>query len=251
MPNLFAALGLIALCFAISPTSSQAENLPAATQAEMEDIIQNYWMNNPEALAEALSNMQQHFARSAETRVQQTIVQNQDILFHKATDFSMGPPDAPITIVEFFDYNCGYCKRVFPTLMGLLNASDDIRLVFKELPILGDTSTLAARTALALEDQLTFLTYHAKLMNNKSGLSTALISKTLADMKLDENNIANRREDRAITDAINENLALSDALQIEGTPAFIIGDQLYSGALDKQEFEAVLNALREKMAQNN
>jgi protein-disulfide isomerase len=246
MPHFLAALGLIAMSFALTP--SHAQDSYSATQADIEQIIQNYWMENPEALADALSNMQQHFARSAESRVQQTIVQNQDFLFRKATDFSMGPPDAPITIVEFFDYNCGYCKRVFPTLMGVVNASDDVRLVFKELPILGDNSTLAARTALALEDQLTFLTFHAKLMNQKSRLSAALISQTLADMKLDENDIAKRRQGAAIGETIEQNLALSDALQIEGTPAFIIGDQLYAGALDKQEFEDILNALRQKMA---
>jgi len=249
MRSVFVSLLLLTAALVSGP--AKAETAQAHSKAEIEQIINDYLMDNPEALATALTNMQEYFRLAESDRLRQTIVKNGPALFANPADFSIGPPDAPITIVEFFDYNCGYCKRVFPTLMEVVNENDDVRVVFKELPILSETSILAAKTALALEDQLTFRTFHAKLMNNKSRLSEAYISATLKDMNIDMATLEARRDTPRIQAILDDNSRLARALNVEGTPAFIIGDQVMPGALEKDEFNAALAALREKSAAKN
>ena len=236
---------------AVFTSSAIAEAGHAHSKAEIEKIINDYLMDNPEALAKALNNMQDYFRLAESERLRQTIAKNGATLFANPSDFSIGPPNAPITIVEFFDYNCGYCKRVFPTLMDVVNENDDVRVVFKELPILSEASTLAAKTALAMEDQLSFLTFHTQLMTNKSRLSEAYIAATLADMKVDVATLGPRREAARIQTILDDNARLARVLNLEGTPAFIIGDQVLPGALEKSEFDAALAALRETLAAKN
>jgi protein-disulfide isomerase len=250
MKKLLLALTLIAAT-AFSPALAQDNATgdgQARSKAEIETIINDYLMENPEALANALTNMQNYFRQAEKDMVQRAITVQSDALFANPADFTMGPKDAPITIVEFFDYNCGYCKRVFPTLMEVLNENDDVRVVFKELPILSEASRTAAQTALALDDQLSFLTFHAKLMNNKSRLSEAFIGQTLSDMGVDKAAVEARRQSPAINQHLDANAALANDLQIEGTPAFVIGNQVLPGALDKQEFEDVLAQMRAELA---
>jgi len=242
MTRFLTALFCFAFGLNIFIASAQAAEFSAAEKKTIEAVVQDYLMQNPEALADALQNMQAHYERAEETRVQRTIAQNADVLFRNKADFSMGPVDAPVTIVEFFDYNCGYCKRVFPVLMEVVNQRDDVRLVFKEFPILSDSSEVAARTALTLDNQLTFLNFHERLMNNKAGINDGFISQTLADMKLEERAIATQRSSQKITDILDENRQLAQALDVAGTPAFVIGNQVYPGALEKHEFEAAIEA---------
>ena len=245
---LFAALVFTASVFA-APAKAQT---PAPhSKAEIEKIINDYLMENPEALATALNNMQEYYRLAESDRLRQTIAKNRENLVANPADFSIGPPDAPITIVEFFDYNCGYCKRVFPTLMEVVNENSDVRVVFKELPILSAASTWAAKTALAFDDQLAFLTFHTKLMTHKSRLNEAYIATTLADMKVDRAALGQRREAPRIQAILDENARLARLLNLEGTPAFIIGDQVLPGALDKSEFDTALAAMRDALAEKN
>jgi len=242
MTRFLTALFCLAFGLNLALTSAQAETFNAAEKKSIEAVVQDYLMQNPEALASALQNMQVYYEQADETRIQRTIAQNAELLFRNKADFSMGPVDAPVTIVEFFDYNCGYCKRVFPVLMEVVNQRDDVRVVFKEFPILSDSSEVAARTALTLDNQLNFLTFHARLMNNKAGLNDGFISQTLADLELDERTIVAQRSSQRITDILDENRQLAQALDVAGTPAFVIGNQVYPGALEKHEFEAAIEA---------
>ena len=135
-------------------------------------------MRNPEKLEQALNNMQRYLTQRAQ-REQEEALRNANNLFHNDSDYSMGPSNASVTIVEFFDYNCGYCKRSFAPLMKVLEENNDVRLVFKEYPILGEASYLAWSAALAINDKLKYLTYHSKLMTHQGRISESVIEKTL------------------------------------------------------------------------
>ena len=237
---LAACLGFYGL---LSPTLAD-DGLTTTQKQQVEKLIADYLLNNPEALGDALDNMQSHYQQLEADRKKQALRNNAQDLYFADGDFSMGPPDAPITIVEFFDYNCGYCKRAFDPLMQVVQENNDVRLVFKELPILNEASRRAAQIALALGDQLKFLTFHTKLMTHKGPINDAFIDRTVKDLKLSlaELEAAGARD--GVQTILRRNERLASLLGIGGTPAFIINDTIYPGAISKDEMDAALNQAR-------
>lgn len=233
---------LCLLPFLITPLS--AAPLDAAQEEAVEKLIADYFIRNPEKMEQALDAYRAHMQLREEQLFEQTLSDNAPALYNNKMDFSMGPADAPITIVEFFDYNCGYCKRVFSPLMEVMKDNKDVRLVFKELPILSEDSNRAARLAMALGDRLQFLTFHTKLMTHRGKINQAVLDKTLADMKLDAVALSKKAKAPEIEAHLAANEMLAQNLGISGTPAFIINDQLYRGAIEKQQLENVLANIR-------
>lgn len=234
----------------VAPSLADA-GLSAAEKRQVEKLIADYLMNNPEALGDALENMQSHYQQVEEERKKQALRNNAQDLYFADGDFSMGPPDAPITIVEFFDYNCGYCKRAFDPLMQVMQENDDVRLVFKELPILNEASRRAAQTALALGDQLKFLIFHTKLMTHKGPVNDAFIDRTLKELKLSAAALDAAAQSDKVQDTLRRNERLASLLGIGGTPAFIINDTIYPGAISKDEMLAALNGARKALKQTD
>ena len=222
----------------------KAMALTAQEKKQIDQQIEDYLLRNPEKLEQALDNMQV-FLTQRETRArEQALRDNADRLYRNKADYSVGPDDAPITIVEFFDYNCGYCKRSFAPLMEVLEENSDVRVVFKEYPILGEASYNAASAALALNDKLKYLTYHSKLMTSKSRLSQSLIDKTLGGLKLPVEKVKNdARADKYILH-ISDTRQLADTIGVNGTPAFVINGTLFPGALDKAELTQAVKTAR-------
>ena len=203
--------------------------------------VEDYLMQNPDVLARALENLRNYYATEEAKRQRQSILDNADELYNSGSDFTLGPKNAPVTIVEFFDYNCGYCKQVFPSLMKIVEENDDVRLVFKEFPILNETSLIAASYALALHEQLKFLTYHSKLMSSRSSLNPALLDRTLKEIGVDVNAVKSRAASAAISETIDRTRALADALGINGTPAFVINDEIHPGALSEDRLRELVS----------
>ena len=235
------------LPFSFTTPVAADKALSAAEKSQIEKIIANYFIENPEALGAALDNMQNHYQQKEEQRKKQVLRDNAEQLYRSKGDFSIGPDDAPITIVEFFDYNCGYCKRVFQPLMQVLQENEDVRLVFKEMPILNSNSTDAARTALAIDDKMKFLTFHTKLMTHGGNINAALIDRTLKELKLSPADIRKAAMAAEISKTINRTQRLASRLGITGTPAFVINDELRPGALSKDELDSLILRAREKL----
>ncbi len=210
--------------------------------------VEDYLMQNPDVLARALENLQNYYATEEAKRQRQSLLDNADELYKSASDFALGPKNASVTIVEFFDYNCGYCKQVFPSLMKVVEENDDVRVVFKEFPILNETSRIAASYALALDEQLKFLTYHSKLMSSRSSLNPALLERTLREIGADVEAVKSRAADAAISQTIDRTQALAHALGINGTPAFVINDEIHPGALSEDRLREIVAEAREPKA---
>ena len=158
-----------------------------------------------------------------------------------------GRQNAPITIVEFFDYNCGYCKRSFAPLMEVLEENKDVRLVFKEYPILGEPSYLASSTALAINDKMKYLTYHSKLMTHSGRVSQAVVEKILGELKLPPQKLqTDARSDKYVLQ-LAATRQLADAIGVNGTPAFVINGQLFPGALNKAELTQAIKFARAEL----
>lgn len=211
---------------------------------QIDKQIEDFFMRNPEKLEQALDNMQRYLAERAQQEQDAALASNADNLYRNDSDYSMGPNNAPITIVEFFDYNCGYCKRSFAPLMEVLEENKDVRLVFKEYPILGEASYLASSAALAINDKLKYLTFHSKLMTHQGRISESVIEKTLRDMKLSPQKLqSDARSDKYVLQ-LAATRQLADAIGINGTPAFVINGKLFPGALNKAELAQAIKTVR-------
>ena len=223
---------------------AHAADLSQAEQQAIDKQISDYFIRNPEMLEKALDNLQVYMEARQLRERERALTDNADKLYRNERDYTMGPANAPITIVEFFDYNCGYCKRSFAPLMEVLRENKDVRVVFKEYPILGDGSREASRMALAIDDKLKYLTYHSKLMNHKGRINTPIIEKTLADMRLKPSDVAEKANRPEYDAYLNETRQLARNIGITGTPAFIINGKLFPGALDKNEMTSAVKRAR-------
>ncbi|MEL0150107.1 MAG: DsbA family protein [Rhodobiaceae bacterium] len=234
---------LLAFGFAIEPVHA----LSAEDRKQIDKQIEDYFMRNPEKLEQALENMQAFMEDRANRQQAEALLQNADKLYRDEADYTMGPQNAPITIVEFFDYNCGYCKRSFAPLMEVLEENKDVRLVFKEYPILGEPSYLASSTALAINDKMKYLTYHSKLMTHSGRVSQAVVEKILGELKLPPQKLqADARSDKYVLQ-LAATRQLAEAIGVSGTPAFVINGQLFPGALDKAELTQAIKVARAEL----
>lgn len=156
-----------------------------------------------------------------------------------------GNPQGDVTIVEFFDYNCPYCRQVASVLDELVQTDPNIRLVYKEFPILGPNSTFAARAALAARKQGKYLEFHSALMMGRRVADEAAVLEFARIAGLDIDRLKADMEDPAIGAILERNLSLADALHISGTPAFVIADEIYPGAAELADFQRLIAAARE------
>ena len=225
-------------------THEAAHALDANDKKQIDKQIEDFFMRNPEKLEQALNNMQRYLTERAQREQKEALASNADNLYRNDGDYSMGPNNAPITIVEFFDYNCGYCKRSFAPLMEALEENKDVRLVFKEYPILGEPSYLASSAALAINDKLKYLTYHSKLMTHQGRITESVIEKTLSDMKLSPQKLQSKARSDKYVLQLAATRQLAEAIGVNGTPAFVINGKLFPGALDKAELTQAIKTAR-------
>lgn len=228
-------------------TASCAEAGPTTTmsKSEIETLVKEYILENPEIIRDAIIKLQEKELQQEQEVYRESIVSAKDALENDPRDATLGPDDAKVTIVEFFDYNCGYCKRATPWVEEAIKKyGTDIRVVFKELPILDDrtkTSRIAARAALAADKQGKYKEMHFALMEQKR-LSGDVIRETAEGIGLDMKRYDADLADPTIDQHINDTLLLANRLPaLTGTPFFVVGDEYVSGA-DTDRLEQLVEA---------
>ena len=236
-------MAIAATAIALTPACAQ-ERVDTASKEAIEQIVYDYIMENPEIIEEALISLQEKRQAEELALAQAAIADNQDAIFNNAGDYSIGPADAPVTLVEFFDYRCGFCKRSTEWVLGLPEQYDNqVRMVFKEMPILSTESEKAALAAIAAGKQDKYIEMHAALMelDNGSGFGPEVIDETAESIGID---VARMRADMKSIDvqkAVADSKSLARTLGITGTPNFIIGTQNVAGA-DIPAVEALIEA---------
>jgi len=246
MPTIRLLPCLLALIFGVvfvSPPSSA--QIAGTDKREIEEIVRQYILENPEIIAEALTRLRQRerIARSeSQSRARQ---ENAARIYDNPRTPEIGNRNGDVTVVEFFDYQCGYCKRVFPTFMKVVESDKNIRVLMKELPILGPVSRFAARASMAAEKQGKYFEYHVALMELRGRLSEKKVMQTARDVGLDMKKLIKDMADPAIEAYLDQTLELAQALGINGTPAFLFGDQLVPGAIDENRMRALIAAARD------
>ena len=234
-------LGALSLLAAAAPAGATDMSVSPDRQA-IEQIIHDYLMAHPEVVIESLraGDARAKEQAAADTRAQ--IAKHRNELVHDAKSPEAGNPAGDVTIVEFFDYRCPYCKQVEPALEALLKEDGRIRLVYKEFPILGPDSLIASRVSLAAFQQSPqkYGRLHAALMSAKGELSQDSILKAAEAAGLDIARIKTDMNGPAVDALIKRNYDLAETLNIRGTPAFIVGNEMTPGAVDLPIFKKMV-----------
>ena len=224
---------------------ARAEPAAAAdlTVEQIEKIVREYLLREPKVVFDALQELQRQEAEATAARQTAAIAANQKKLLDDPLTPVGGNPDGDVTVVEFFDYRCTYCRRVVSSLRELLDEDDGLRVVFKDMPVLGPDSVRAARAALASRKQDGYVPFHFALMASDD-LSPAGIRATAKGVGLDPDRLEADMEAPEVSAVLEANYALAHELGIEGTPAFVIGDQLIPGAIEKARLEHLIDEAR-------
>jgi len=235
---------LVALGLAIAPFAEAEETVTPGQKTAIEQIIHDYILEHPEVVIQALQSAESKAKAVAEERGRATLAEKRKELLDDPTSPIAGNPGGDVTIVEFFDYRCPYCKQVEPALEALLREDRQIRIVYKEFPILGKDSVYATRVALAARKQAKYDAVHAAMMAAKGQLDESTIFKIAASAGLDVERAKADMTSSEIDDVIRRNFELAQALDIRGTPAFIIGGELVPGAIDIATMKQKIAAAR-------
>jgi protein-disulfide isomerase len=235
-----AALAIVALA---APGKAAMD---APQKQEIETIIHDYLLANPEVLEEAFKGLQEKRAKEAAAKQAEAIAKNGDLLYNSPNQMVLGNPQGTITMVEFFDYNCGYCKRAVADMMALIDANPDLRIIMKEYPILAEGSVEAARISVALKDTdpSHYLAFHTELFSRPGVANAAKALEVARDLGLDTNKLKMAAGAAGVTDNIKEVHQLADSLGITGTPSYVIGTDLVPGALGYDALQAKVTAIR-------
>ncbi|WP_142849748.1 DsbA family protein [Telmatospirillum sp. J64-1] len=241
-----AALSTAILAAPLSlPAAAQEESVFTPQQAEeVRKLVRQFLMDNPEVVYEALEALQEKQILAAEEAAQKALEAREEAIFHDPASPVAGNLQGDVTIVEFFDYRCTYCKTVVDRLLDTAKADGNIRVVFKELPILGPDSVVAARAALAAAEQDKYLPFHTALMKLRGPVNEQSIFKTAKEVGLDVDKLKADMEKPEIEAQIRANYELARDLNITGTPAFIIGDRIIPGAVDQNTLKQLVEQAR-------
>jgi len=215
-------------------------------QAAVEQIVHDYLLSHPDVLLQALQAAEDKANKDAEEKGHAALTKRYEELVADARDPSIGNPKGDVTVIEFFDYRCPYCKQVAPALLTLVTDDKQLRIVFKEFPILGADSKFAARAALGALKQGRYQDFHMALMKTKGQLNEEAILGVAQSVGLD---IARLKTDMNAPEAeavLKHNFELGDALNIKGTPAFIVGGEVIPGAVDIDTLKKKIAAARKR-----
>lgn len=228
--------------------SAAVEALAPEQKAAMEALIRAYILEHPEVVVESLQRWQEEQKAESEERAKAALDAHRDRLENNPATPVAGNVDGDVTVVEFFDYRCGYCKRVFPAIQELIETDGNIRYVFKEFPILGPESVVASRAAQAVWfiDPERYLDFHAALMGARGGLNEDRVLDIAAKVGLDRDKVKDAMEDPRVAEVLAANLELGRALGVNGTPAFVIGGELIPGAIDLDTMKELVAEARRR-----
>ncbi len=238
----------LALCLG---TPLAALDLGAMTDEERAAFraeVRAYLIENPEVLMEAIAVLDERDKAAQAAADVALATQNAEALFNDGYSYVGGNPDGDITLVEFMDYRCGYCKRAFEEVNQLLEADGNIRFIVKELPILGEQSTMSAQFAIAVQQihgDETYKVIHDSLMTLRSDITPDVLARLADTFGLDPAPIMNRMNGPEVAEVINQNRALAQSMQISGTPTFVVQDTMLRGYLPLAQMQQVVAQVRE------
>jgi protein-disulfide isomerase len=255
--TLIAATLLPPLAFAqtaAAQTSTEPATTPVAQtfsvdqRHDIESIVKDYLVSHPEVVQEALDALDKRQKQAEADKAKATIKDNNATIFNSAHQVVLGNPQGKTTMVEFFDYNCAFCKRALPDMVDLLKTDPDLKFVLKEFPVLGEGSVDAAHVAIAARMQdssgTKYIEFHQKLLGGRGAVDKARALAVAKDVGFDMARIQKDMDSDEVKKTIDENMKLADALGVSGTPSYVVGDQVIVGAVGIDELKDKIKAER-------
>lgn len=240
----FVAIAITALALLLPLAPASASDV--LDEARIEAILTKLLQEKPDIVIDAIRAYQAREEQAKLSAQREQLAAKKGALLGNQSDPFIGNPNAKITVVEFFDYRCGYCKRALQTVLDLVARNKDVRVVFKEFPILGEDSMTATRVSLAVHQIAPqhYKAFHEKTMRFRGAMKEAALVKIAADLGVNTAALKNAMKDPAIKKSIEANYELAEALNIRGTPAFVVGEEVVPGAVGLDTLEAMIAKLR-------
>ncbi len=248
---MFATLRSILLGAALALTAlvpAMAAGFDAAQRGEIEKIIREYLIANPQVLQDVMMELEKRQAAMDSQRQQAAVRENAKELFSSSRHVVIGNPQGNVTMVEFFDYNCGYCKRAMDDMMTLLKTDRNLKVILKEFPVLGPGSLEAAKvaTAVRIQDKTgkKYLDFHQRLMGGRGQADKARALAAAKDAGFDVAKIEKDLESEEVKASLQESFKIAQALALNGTPSYVIGDKVIVGAVGLEALQEGINTAR-------
>ncbi|MBV8661733.1 MAG: DsbA family protein [Hyphomicrobiales bacterium] len=249
MKGRFAAClaGALALGAFVAPIGAvMADEFTPAQKQELGAFIKDYLVNNPDVLKAAIEALDKHDKEVAQVQRQQAVTDQSGALFSSKFQADVGNPKGSATLVEFFDYNCHYCKGALPDMARLMKDDPNLHVVLKDFPVLGPGSVEAAKVASAARNQLQgdrFWQFHNKLLGMHGPVGKAEALEVAREMGCDMNRLAKDMESPEIVSGLQEIMSMADSLQINGTPSFVVGQEVVIGAVGYDQLKGKIDAV--------
>ena len=231
--RIFLKVGLATLALSV-PFAAFAQDL---TEDRIKELVYEAIRENPEIVMEAVAILQKRDEAAQIASVASVLTNQRELLENDPNAPVLGNPDGDVTIVEFFDYNCPYCKNAAPEVKAMIAADRNIRLVYREWPILGEGSVFASRAALAARNQGKYAEFHWAMMELKGRAEEASVMRVAMKIGLDIEQLREDMNSPEVDEHITVSKNLTQALGFSGTPSFVIGEALIPGFVEKQELE--------------
>jgi protein-disulfide isomerase len=245
MPTLRLLLpALFALALCATPPAASAQSFSDGQRGEIETIIRSYLLAHPEVLEEAMAELNKRQAAAEAEKHEASVASNADAIFNSPRGVVLGNKDGDVTFVEFFDYNCGYCKRAMADMLELMKTDPKLKVVLKEFPVLSEGSVEAAKVAVAVRMQdasgKKYLDFHQRLLGGRGPADKARAMAAAKEAGLDTARIEKDLASPEVRATIEENFKLAESMGMNGTPSYVIGKQVVIGAVG-------LDSLKEKI----
>jgi protein-disulfide isomerase len=240
---LAAAMAIAAVV--LSAGAASAQSFSDVQRAEIEKIVRSYLVAHPEVLQEAIAELEKRQSAAEAEKAKDAVKKNAQALFNSSRQVVVGNAHGDVTLVEFFDYNCGYCKRALSDLMDLMKSDSKLKVVLKEFPVLGPGSVEAAQVAVAVRMQdktgKKYLEFHQKLLGGRGPADKTHALVVAKEVGLDMTQLQKDMASEEVHATIEESMKLAEALGLNGTPSYVVGDDVVVGAVG-------LPALKEKVS---
>jgi protein-disulfide isomerase len=240
------AAALLAAAFALP---AQAQSFSPDQRGEIERIMRDYLLSHPELLQEVLAEMEKRQAVADAEKHRAGVQEHAATIFSSPRQITLGNPQGDVTVVEFFDYNCGYCKRAMADMTDLMKGDSKLKFVLKEFPVLGEGSTQAAQVAVAVRMQdktggKKYLEFHQKLLGGRGQADKARALAVAKEVGLDMTRLEKDMASDEVKETLQESFKLAEALGLNGTPSYIVGNDVVIGAVGLPALKERVNTTR-------
>jgi len=242
------AAACAALLAVAAPQAVRAQNFSPAQRSDVERVVHDYLLAHPEVLQEAMSELEKRQTAAQAEKYKVAVKEHAQKLFSSPNQVTLGNPNGNVTFVEFFDYNCGYCKRAMDDMLTLLKDDPKLKVVLKEFPVLGPGSLEAARVAVAVRMQdktgKKYLEFHTKLLGGRGPADEAHALAVAKDIGMNMAQIQKDAKSPEVKTTLDEDFKLAEALGLNGTPSYVIGADVVVGAIGLPGLQEKINTAR-------